>query len=152
MTTELLRSHLELEHANWRAEVAAALGPAQKPDAGAWARWSALRYLEGTFLARAARERRMVESVAARLSDDERAHLWALGELMEVLPAYLSHLVGLCHRAGEYGDITSRVLTALDRWCRAVEDALGPLPVGTLPAKLRPALDAKSGRLATAGV
>jgi hypothetical protein len=150
MTNESLRSELERQHATWRAEVAAALGPAQRSEAGPWARWSALRYLEGAFPAQVARERRMVESVAAKLSDDERDHLWALGELLDVLPAYLSHLVGLCHRASEYTDVTSRILTVLDRWCHGVEDALGPLPVGTLPAKLRPGLGAESGRLATA--
>jgi hypothetical protein len=160
MTTGTLRSLLVRQHTSWRAEVAAALGPAQQTDAGPWARWSALRYLEGTFPARVTRERLMVESVATRLSEDERAHLWALGELLEVLPAYLSHLVGLCHRANDYADVTSRVLTVLDRWCRAAEDALGPLPVGALPAQLRPGLGADSSadssadskRLATAGV
>ena len=35
-----------------------ALEPTQRPDAGVWARWDALRYLQTTFSARLDRERR----------------------------------------------------------------------------------------------
>ena len=78
-----------------------------------------------------------MQSLAARLSEPERAHLWALGELLEVLPIYLSRLIRLCHRAGEFAEVTARIVTALDRWCRAVEDALGPLPVSALPRAMQ---------------
>ena len=146
-----LRPILAREHAAWLAEVSAALGPAQGIDAGPWMRWNALRYLQAKFPERVERERRLVQGVAARLSDAERAHLWALGELLEVLPAYLGHLIGLCHRAGEFTEVTARILTALDRWCRAVEGALGPLPVTALSREMREALGAGVAEPAVAG-
>jgi hypothetical protein len=137
MTTRPLRPWLAREHAHWLAEVAEALGPAQRPDAGPWARWSALRYLETTFPERVERERQVVEALAARLTEPERARLWALGELLDVLPAYLGRQVGLCHRAGEFAALTGRLQAALGRWCSAVEEDLGPLPASALPAELR---------------
>lgn len=146
-----VRAMLARAHAEWRAEVAAALGPARGCDAGPWMRWNALRYLESRFPTRVAAERRMVQSLAGRLSEPERAHLWALGELLEVLPAYLGHLVGLCHRAGEFTEVTARILTALDRWCQAVEIALGPLPVSALTREWRERLETGAAEPATAG-
>ena len=140
MTTRPLRPWLEREHEHWLAEVAEALGPAQRPEAGPWARWSALRYLETTFPERVERERQMVEVLAARLTEPQRARLWALGELLDVLPDYLGHLVGLCHRAAEFAALTGRLQATLGRWCRALEEDLGPLPASALPAKLRGAV------------
>lgn len=136
MKTNLLRPLLAREHAEWRHEVDAALNAARRNEAGPWARWNALRYLAGGFPAQAAKERRLVQSVDARLSPAQRAHLWALGELLEILPAYLGHLIGLCHRAGDFADVTGRILVALDHWCGAVEEALGPLPVSAVPGEV----------------
>ena len=118
MKTNLLRPLLAREHAEWRHEVDAALNAARRNEAGPWARWNALRYLAGGFPAQAAKERRLVQSVDARLSPAQRAHLWALGELLEILPAYLGHLIGLCHRAGDFalGD-------------RGASRARGPKPI-----------------------
>jgi hypothetical protein len=137
MTSELLRPRLQREHASWLEEVAEALGPAQRAEAGPWARWNALRYLESTFPERVGRERRMVQEVSARLTDPQRARLWALGELLDLLPAYIGHQVGLCHRAGEFSALTGRLQEAFGRWCRAVEEDLGPLPARALPEGLR---------------
>ena len=128
---------LAREHAAWLAEVRAVFGPAQGSSAGPWTRWAAIRYLERTFPERLLREQQMVRAVARRLSAAEQDQLWALGELLDVLHAYLPHLVGLCHRVGEFSDVTTRILTALDRWCHAVERALGPLPVSAVPTGLR---------------
>jgi hypothetical protein len=139
MNTELLRPWLEREHEHWLAEVAQALGPARRPEAGAWARWNALRYLETTFPGRVERERQVVQAMAARLTESQRAKLWALGELLDLLPAYLGRLVGLCHRATEFAALTARLQATLGRWCRAVEDDLGPLPACALPEELREA-------------
>jgi hypothetical protein len=134
-----LRTILARDHAAWLNEVRTAIGPAQASTAGPWARWQALRYLDQTFPARVARERRLVEALGERLSETDRAQLWALGELLDVLPAYLSHLVGLCHRASEFADVTARVTAALDRWCRALEQAVGRVPTSAVPAGLRDA-------------
>jgi hypothetical protein len=139
MTAGLLRPSLERRHERWLKEVAEALGPARRPEAGTWARWHALRYLETTFPERVERERRVVQAVAARLTDPQRAELWALGEVLDLLPAYLGRLVGLCHRAQEFAALTGRLQDALDRWCRAVESDLGRIPVSALPEELREA-------------
>lgn len=139
MATELLRPTLVREHEDWLDEMQEAMGPARQAEAGTWARWNALRYLESTFPDRVERERQMVRAVADRLTEPQRARLWALGELLELFPAYLARTIGLCHRAEEFGALTGRLEAALDRWCRAVEEELGPLPVTALPPKLREA-------------
>ncbi|HEX6616663.1 MAG TPA: hypothetical protein VF046_10195 [Gemmatimonadales bacterium] len=147
MGIELLRPRLAREHEAWLEEMQEALGPARQAEAGTWARWNALRYLESTFPERVEREREMVRALAERLRESERARLWALGELLELFPAYLARTIGLCHRAEEFGALTGRLEVALDRWCRAVEEDLGPLPVTALPPKLRePELDAAPAR------
>lgn len=140
MRRDMLRPYLAGEHAQWLDEVTAMLSAAQQPDAGAWARWSALRYLQTTFPHRLAEERRLVDSVAARLSDDQRATLWALGELLDSLRCQLDHLIGLCHRADDFSTITRKIVTALQHWCRAVEADLGPLHWSAVPAELREGL------------
>lgn len=136
-----LRPALCREHAAWLSEVEAALGPAQGHTAGPWARWNAIRYLEETFPVRVARERRLVQALSRRLNEADQGELWALGELLDVLPAYLTHLVGLCHRAGEFADLTARITAALARWCRVMERAVGPLPSSAVPADLRQAFE-----------
>lgn len=132
-----LRSILTRDHAAWLDEVRSAIAPAQTAAAGPWARWQALRYMEQTFPLRVARERRLAEALGPRLNEADRGQLWALGELLEVLPAYLSHLVGLCHRAAEFADVTGRVTTALERWCSVLELAVATLPASAVPAGLR---------------
>jgi hypothetical protein len=136
VTSESLGPLLAREHAAWLDEVHAELGPAQTGTAGPWARWHAIRYLEGAFVARVARERRLVQAVAPQLSDADQAELWALGELLEMLPAYLAHLDGLCHRAGDFADVTARITTALARWCKTAERAVGPVALESVPAAM----------------
>jgi len=79
------------------------------------------------------KERQLVQTIAARMSHPEDERLWALGELLELLPKYLSRSVGLCHRAQEFSELTARITSALERWCRAVEATLGSMPVSALP-------------------
>ena len=133
MIPERLLPVLEREHRQWIQEVTAILEPAERPDAGVWARWNALRYLQTTFPARLAKERQLVEGVAPDLTDEQREILWALGELLDALRQHLDHLIGLCHRADEFSARTGKILTALRHWCRAVEDDLGPLAIGVMP-------------------
>ena len=130
--TTTLRALLEQAHASWKDELESVLVPARRSDAGPWARWAAIRYLEQVFPARVRWERGLVERVSARLSDAEQTRLWALGELLVLLPTYVGHLSGLCHRAGEFENLTDRLVLALGGWCRAMEEALGPLPVNSL--------------------
>src|SRR5512146_1876445 len=111
-----LRPALEREHRQWIEEVMGALEPAQRPDAGVWARWDALRYLQTTFSARLDRERRMVQGVMPVLDDVQRETLWALGELLDALRQQLDHLSGLCQRAEQFSAVTGRIVTALRHW------------------------------------
>jgi hypothetical protein len=140
MTSDTLRPALEREHRQWIEEVMAALDPAQRPDAGVWARWEALRYLQTTFASRLDRERRMVEGVMPALNDVQRETLWALGELLDALRQQLDHLIGLCQRAEQFSTVTGRIVTALRHWCRAVEDGVGPLSAAAMPPQSRDAL------------
>ena len=96
MTPARLRPVLEREHRQWIQEVVAVVEPASRSDAGVWARWSALRYLQTTFPARLDQERRLVEGMDADLTDDQREILWALPELLDALRLQLGHLIGLC--------------------------------------------------------
>jgi hypothetical protein len=137
VTGERLAPLLAREHVAWLDEVRVELGPAQAGTAGAWTRWHAIRYLEGAFVSRVSRERELVNAVARDLSDTDQAQLWALGELLEVLPAYLAHLVGLCHRAGDFGEVTARITSALGRWCRTSERAVGPVLLESVPAAIQ---------------
>jgi hypothetical protein len=84
MRGELLRPRLQREHASWLDEVAEALGPAERAEAGPWARWNALRDLETTFSEQVERERQMVQEMAARLTEPRRARHWPLCELLDL--------------------------------------------------------------------
>jgi hypothetical protein len=143
---------LEREHRQWIQEVTAILEPAERPDAGVWARWNALRYLQTTFPARLAKERRIVEAVAPDLTDEQRELLWALGELLDALRQHLDHLIGLCHRADQFSALTGQIVTALRHWCRAVEDDLGPLAIAIMPRQSREVLAQLAPETAAIGV
>ncbi len=140
MTSERLYPVLEREHRQWIQEVVAVVEPASRPDAGVWARWNALRYLQTTFPQRLDQERRLVEGMAADLTDDQREILWALAELLDALRLQLDHLIGLCHQAPQFAQVTGRILATLRHWCRAVEDALGPRPIAVMPRPSREVL------------
>jgi hypothetical protein len=140
MTSERLRPVLEREHLQWIQEVMAVVEPASRSDAGVWARWSALRYLQTTFPLRLDQERRLVEGMAADLTDDQREILWALAELLDALRLQLDHLIGLCHQAPQFALVTGKILTTLQHWCRAVEDSLGPRVITILPRPSREVL------------
>lgn len=140
MTPTRLRPILEREHKQWIQEVMAVLEPAERPEAGPWARWNALRYLQTTFAERLVQERRLVKGILPDLTDEQREMLWALGELLDALRMHLDRLIGLCHRAEEFSSITRRILTALQHWCRAVENDLGSLSIAVIPRQSREVL------------
>lgn len=141
MTADRLRPVLAREHRQWTEEIMTVLMRAEPPDAGPWARWHALQYLQTTFAERLDQERRLVESVASNLTPDQRETLWALGELLDALRQHLDHLIGLCHRAEQFSTVTGRIFVALQHWCRAVEDDLGPLPAGVMNQQSRQATE-----------
>ena len=140
MTPERMLPVLEREHRQWIQEVIAIVEPASRPDAGVWARWNALRYLQTTFPQRLEQERRLVEGMAADLTDDQCEILWALGELLESLRLHLDHLIGLCHQAPQFAVVTGKILASLQHWCLAVEASLGPRAIAVMPRRSREVL------------
>ena len=140
LTTQSLRPALEREHRQWIDEVVAALAPAKGPEAGPWARWNAISYMRTNFCAHLDRERRLVQGLAAELTDEQYEILWALGELLEAQRAQLDHQIDLCHRAEQFATVTGKIVTALRHWCRAVEKDLGPLMVEAMPLQSREVL------------
>jgi hypothetical protein len=151
MTPERLRPVLEREHRQWIQEVVGLIEAASRSDAGVWARWNALRYLQTTFPERLDRERRLVEGMMADLTDDQREILWALGGLLEALRLRLDHLVGLCHQAPQFALVTGQIVTTLRHWCRAVEEGLGPRAIAVMPRQSREVLALIDPEFAAAG-
>lgn len=151
MTPERLCPVLEREHRQWIQEVAAVVEPASRSDAGIWARWNALRYLQTTFPKRLDQERRLVEGMAEDLTDDQREILWALGGLLDALCLQLDHLIGLCHQAPQFALVTGNILTTLRHWCVAVEVGLGPRAIEVLPRPSREVLALIDPEFAAAG-
>jgi hypothetical protein len=151
MTPERLRTVLEREHRQWIQDVVAVVEPASRSDAGVWARWNALRYLQTTFPERLDQERRLVEGMAADLTGDQRELLWALGELLDARRLQLDHLIGLCHHAPQFALVTGKILTTLRHWCRAVEAGLEPRAIAVKPRPPREVLAPSDSEFAAAG-
>ena len=124
-------------HDQWLQEVRSVLDPAREEAAGIWLRWRAIEYLETGFKRRFERERRAVFSLHGRLTGGQASHLWAGGELVVQLLNGMGQCVGLCHRAEQFSSLALTVMTALEYWCRQVEDALGPVRWGDVPPPSR---------------
>ena len=124
-------------HGRWLQEVRGILDPARQEDAGLWIRWRAIQYLETGFTRRFERERRAVVSLHGHLTGPQAGHLWAAGELLTQMLGRLDHLVGLVHRVDEFSVVTLNLLNALEYWCQQVEDALGAVRWGEVPAESR---------------
>jgi len=128
---------LEGMHDQWLQEVRGALDPAREEAAGIWMRWRAIEYLETGFKRRFERERRAVVSLHGRLTGAQASHLWAGGELLAQLLESLGHRVGLCQRGEQFSSLTLTVMSALEYWCRQVEDALGRVRWGDVSPESR---------------
>jgi hypothetical protein len=132
-----MRAYLAGLHDGWRHEVRAVLDPARAESAGTWRRWGAVEYLQGGFRRRFERERRAVYSLHDRLTADQAGHLWAGGELMSQLLDTLRLRVGLCQSNAAFASTALTIANTLEYWCRQVEDALGPIRWGDVPAESR---------------
>jgi hypothetical protein len=128
---------LQGEHERWLQEVRGMLDPAREEDAGLWMRWRAIQYLQGGFARRLEREKRAVVSMHGYLRGASASHLWAAGELLTQLVGRLGHQVGLCHWRDQFSAMTLNLLNALDYWCQQVEEALGAVRWGEVPAESR---------------
>jgi hypothetical protein len=124
-------------HEQWLREVRSVLDPARAETAGIWLRWRATDYLETGFKRRFERERRAVYSLHERLTGQQASHLWAAGELMGQVLENMRHQVGLCHHVKEFASLAVTLLTALELWCREVEESLGPVRWGEVASESR---------------
>lgn len=123
-------------HGRLREELEGSLTPASEPDAGIWIRWAAVRVLEGDLRPCLAAERDLVQAVIHRLSPDAAEHLWAVGELLQVLGARLADLGRLPQAGQEFARTADKYRLAFDYWCRNLEAFVGPLAVTAAPASL----------------
>jgi hypothetical protein len=124
-------------HDQWRREVGDVLEPASGEGAGIWLRWRAIEYLETGFRRRFQREQEAVGCLQYRLPDDQQRHLWTTGELLTQLLGSLGSRVGLCQRSEQFSMVALTIMTALEYWCRQVEESLGQVRWGDVPAECR---------------
>ena len=117
-------------HEQWLQEVRSVVDPTRSEGAGIWLRWRAIDYLEAGFKRRFERERGAVYSMHGQLTGPQASHLWVAGELVTQLLENMRHQVGLCHRAEQFASLAVTLMTALEYWCREVEEALGPVRWG----------------------
>jgi hypothetical protein len=128
---------LQGTHEQWLQEVRSVLDPTRSEGAGIWLRWRAIDYLEAGFKRRFERERRAVYTMHERLTGRQAGHLWVAGELVAQLLENMRHQVGLCHRAESFSRLALTLMTVLEYWCSEVEESLGPVRWGEVPAESR---------------
>ncbi|HEY9505122.1 MAG TPA: hypothetical protein VIQ27_04050 [Gemmatimonadales bacterium] len=124
-------------HEQWLQEVRSVLDPARGESAGIWLRWRAVDYLETGFRRRFERERRAVSSLHEHVTGPQATHLWAAGELVGQLMENMRHQLGLCHRPREFSSLAVLLMSALEHWCREVEESLGPVRWGEVAPSSR---------------
>jgi hypothetical protein len=141
----ILQPLIRRRHAAWAGELDAALAGVRAAEPGLWDRWTAVRHLEGEFLAELRREREAAEALGAALPPAQRDRLWACGECLELMVRYL-------HETGGAPDGMRAFQTALEKldraflcWRRELEQALGPLERARVPEAPLASLEAGWG-------
>jgi hypothetical protein len=124
-------------HEQWLQEVRSVLDPARSETAGIWLRWRAIDYLETGFKRRFERELRAVHTMHGRLTGPQAGHLWTAGELVEQLLENMRHQAGLCHHTKQFASLAVTLQSALEYWCREVEESLGPVRWGEVTSESR---------------
>ena len=124
-------------HEQWLREVRSVVDPARSETSGIWLRWRAVDYLETGFKRRFERERRAVYSLHGLLIGSQPGHLWAAGELVGQVLENMRHQVGLCHHSKQFSSLAVTLLSALEYWCREVEESLGPVRWGEVASESR---------------
>jgi hypothetical protein len=128
---------LQGTHEQWLQEVRSVLDPTRNETAGIWLRWRATDYLETGFKRRFEREQRAVYSLHDRLTGQQSTHLWAAGELVSQVLENMRHQVGLCHHAKQFASLAVTLESAVEYWCREVEESLGPVRWGEVASDSR---------------
>ena len=124
-------------HGQWLQEVRSVLDPARSETAGIWLRWRAIDYLETGFKRRFERELRAVHTMHGRLTGPQAGHLWTAGELVEQLLENMRYHAGLCHHTKQFASLAVTLQSALEYWCREVEESLGPVRWGEVTSESR---------------
>jgi hypothetical protein len=132
-----LGAWLERMHARWLDEVVGVIDTGRASDAGIWARWGAVRYLDTNFAPRLRRERQAIEAVRPRLLQAQTSTLWVLAELLDQLRQELDRAVALHQTGEEFSRVAVKFLRALGCWCRESELALRHVRWTALPEDAR---------------
>jgi hypothetical protein len=111
--------------APWLRSVHGVLQSARATDAGPWARWRAIHYIDTVVSATFERERRAMEGVQPQLPSDYAGRLWAAAELVMALRWQLNHLIGACHHPADFATVTLKLEAALEHWCHEAEEVSG---------------------------
>ena len=128
---------LQTIHGQWLQNAHKMLESARRSEAGILCRSAAVRSLNTDLSPRLHLERALVESVGQMVEPRHAAQLWVAAELLATLDWQLDHELGRCHRANEFSILTRKFEKALGHWCRAVEEALGPLSWDDIPEQAR---------------
>jgi hypothetical protein len=132
---EQLFPYLRRMHADWQEELHSVLDPARRPEAWTWIRWRAIHYLDVFTTSKVEPAGEVLREVRHQLPDRDFTRLWAATELLESLHWQLGHLIGICPRCREFSLVIHKFLEAFNYWCREVEETLGSLTWGELPAE-----------------
>jgi len=139
---DTLAADVRETHRAWLDEVQQELGPACEPEAGVWGRWRAVQYLEHVFAPRFRHEQAAVNGIAAQCPPACAMHLWALGELIELLLDQLAELGHMVQRGACFVEAAGKFLRAFQCWCEETEHAIAVLPsepgAGEVMQHLRP--------------
>ena len=137
LSTRRLEDRLKQMHRDWLANLRVAVERVDAKDSVVWARWKAIRYVDTVFSAQFERERRVVvEGLSPAIDEDQVTPLWVAGELVALVRWQLRHLVGLCHHGAEYSAVTAKLLTAVDHWFAAVEEAVAAASWEAVPSRV----------------
>ena len=132
-------------HRKWLQDLRAVLGNVEGHESDIWPRWNAIRYMDAVFSGQFDRERALVEKLSQTFDGSQVTRLWVAGELIAMVRWQLCHSVGLCHHAGEFSDITARLVRAVEHWFSEVEEIVGPYSWAELPTQTRQELASIEG-------
>ena len=133
---------LRQAHSTWRKEIGQLLAPVRMPEAGVWARWAAARYLTTDFGPRLDREQHVLIALAERLPAERGPHVWAVGELLDLLCRHLCELGHMAQSGPAFAHVANKLLRAFDFWCVEAEAALAAAAAGGLAPDVVRELDA----------
>lgn len=121
---DAIRGGVGESYRDWFDDVQQVLAPVREPAAGVWDRWRAIQYLEHSFAPRFRREQAAVQAAAAEGPSACTTHLWALGELIELLVGELGDLGQFVQAGASFSTTAGKLLRAFECWCEEAEPVM----------------------------